>query len=210
MSGFTIGNPSVIAQASIASASIVTGLTLAWLAGVRVYLTVFAIGLAGALGWLALPVALHATASAWLIGMCAVLAAIDCVADKIPGFDSGWSLLHTLVCIPVGAFLAAATLSRDGRLDGGALLVGGALALASHAIKGKTRGLINASPEPLSNWSASLGEDVQTLTSLVLLLVDPWAALAVAVGGLLLGALAVLWSFRAELRAPHRKTRAVA
>jgi hypothetical protein len=204
MSGFTIGDPFVLAPASIA-----IGLTLAWLAGVRVYLTVFAIGLAGALGF-ALPAALHVLASPWVIGSCALLAAIDCVADKIPGFDSGWSLLHTLVRVPVGAFLAAAAVSRDGRLGGDTLLVGGAVALGSPAIKSATRQLLNASPEPLSNWSASLAEDILTLTSLALLLVSAWAALAVAVGGLLLGAPVVLWSFRAVLRVPFRKTQAAA
>ena len=190
MLGSTIDNPSIFAL----------GLTLAWLAGIRVYLTVFGIGLAGALGWMALPPALQATSSPWVIGTCAVLALIEFVADKIPGVDTGWDLLHTLLRIPVGAFLAAATLSPDGQLGQGALFAGGGLALGSHAIKTATRALINTSPEPLSNWSASLGEDMLTLTALVLLLAHPWLALGLSVGALLLGALTVLWLFRAVLR----------
>ncbi|HTD29339.1 MAG TPA: DUF4126 domain-containing protein, partial [Xanthomonadaceae bacterium] len=146
MSGSTIGDPSVIA----------IGLTLAVLAGVRVYLTVFAIGLAGALGWIVLPAAIQVTSSPWVIGSCAVLALIEFLLDKIPGMDSGWDLLHTLLRIPAGALLAAGMLSGDGHLGGGALLAGGALALGSHAIKSATRARINTSPEPLSNWSASL------------------------------------------------------
>jgi hypothetical protein len=200
MLGSTIGYPSAIA----------IGLTLAWLAGVRMYLTVFGIGLAGALGWIALPALLHATASPWVIGICAVLALIEFAADKIPGMDSGWDLLHTVLRIPVGAFLAAAMVSRDGRLGGGALLAGAALALASHAIKSATRVLINTSPEPLSNWSASLGEDLLTLVALVLLLTHPWLGFGIAIGMQLLGALALLWSFRALLRIGRRQTRAVA
>ena len=200
MSGSTIGDPSLFA----------IGLTLAWLAGVRVYLTVFGIGLAGAMGWLDLPPALHVASSPWVIGTCGLLALIEFMVDKIPGVDSGWDLLHTLLRIPVGAFLAAATLSPDGHLGGGALLAGGSLALGSHAIKTSTRALINTSPEPLSNWSASLGEDALTLAALVLLLAHPWLALGVAVGASLLGALAVLWLFRAVLRVARRRREAIA
>ncbi len=200
MFGSAIGDPSVFA----------IGLTLAWLAGVRVYLTVFGIGLAGTMGWMDLPPALQVASSPWVIGICGVLAVIEFLADKIPGVDSGWDLLHTLLRVPVGAFLAAATLSPDGRLGGGALLAGGSLALGSHAIKSATRALINTSPEPLSNWTASLGEDALTLTALVLLIAHPWLALSVAVGALLLGALAVLWTFRALLRMLRRRNEAVA
>jgi hypothetical protein len=146
MYGSAIGTPPAFAL----------GLTLAWLAGVRVYLTVFGIGLAGALGWIALPPDLQVTSSPWVIGTCAVLALIEFMADKIPGVDTGWDLLHTLLRVPVGAFLAAAAISPDGKLGSGALLAGGALTLTSHAIKTGTRALINTSPEPLSNWSASL------------------------------------------------------
>jgi hypothetical protein len=196
----TVGNPSTFA----------IGLTLAWLAGVRAYLTVLGIGLAGAMGWMDLPPALQVASSPWVIGTCGVLALIEFMVDKIPGVDSGWDLLHTLLRIPVGAFLAAATLSPDGHLGGGALLAGGSLALGSHAIKTATRALINTSPEPLSNWSASLGEDVVTLAALALLLAHPWLALGLSVGASLLGALVVLWLFRAVLRVVRRRNEAIA
>jgi hypothetical protein len=176
------------------------GLTLAWLAGVRVYLTVLGIGLAGALGWMRLPPDLQAVASPWVIGTCSVLTAIEFFADKMPGVDSGWDLLHTLLRIPAGAFLAAAAMSPDGTLHGGALLAGGALALTSHALKSGTRALINTSPEPLSNWSVSLGEDALTLAALALLIAHPWFALGVSVAALLLVASLVAWAFRAVLR----------
>jgi hypothetical protein len=201
MYGSAIGNPSVFAL----------GLTLAWLAGVRVYLTVFGIGLAGALGWTTLPPDLQITSSPWVLGTCGVLALIEFMADKIPGVDTGWDLLHTLLRVPVGAFLAAAAMSRDGTLDSGALLAGGALALGSHAIKTGTRALINTSPEPLSNWSVSLGEDAVSLTALVLVLAHPWLALGFSVGALLLVALSVSWLFRAVLRrVPRRRPEAMA
>ncbi len=201
MLGSAIDNSSVFAL----------GLCLAWLAGVRVYLTVFGIGLAGALGWMTLPPELLVTTSPWVIGTCAVLALVEFFVDKIPGVDTGWDLLHTLLRVPVGAFLAAAAMSHDGTLGSGALLAGGGLALTSHAIKAGTRALINTSPEPLSNWGASLSEDMLSLTALALLLLHPWLALGVSVGALLLVALLVSWVFRAVLlRGSHRRTEALA
>ena len=89
------------------------GILLAWLAGIRAYLTVFGIGIAGYFGWLDLPPALEATTSPWVLGVSGVLAAAEFFADKIPGVDSGWDLLHTLLRIPAGAFLAAAAMSPD-------------------------------------------------------------------------------------------------
>lgn len=169
------------------------GVLLAWLAGIRVYLTVFGVGLAGALGWLDLPQALHATQSPWVIGTSAALAAAEFFADKIPGVDSGWDLLHTLLRVPVGAFLAAATLSGDGQLGAGALATGAGVALTSHLLKSGTRVLLNTSPEPVSNWTASLGEDVAVVGGLTLAFSHPWLALSLVVGISLTIGLVVWW-----------------
>jgi uncharacterized membrane protein len=136
------------------------GILLAWLAGIRVYLTVFGLGLAGMLGWLDLPPALHVAQSPWVLGVSGVLAGAEFFADKIPGVDSGWDLLHTLLRVPVGAFLAAATLSPDGSLGAGMLATGAGVALTSHVLKAGSRALLNTSPEPVSNWTASAAEDV--------------------------------------------------
>lgn len=102
----------------------VVGILLAWLAGIRVYLTVFGVGLAGLLGWVDLPPALQATESYWVLGTSAVLAVAEFFADKIPGVDSVWDLVQTLARVPAGAFLAAATLSPGGELSGTALVAG--------------------------------------------------------------------------------------
>ncbi len=131
------------------------GVLLAWLAGIRVYLTVFGLGIAGLFGWLDLPPALAITASPWVIGVSGVLAAVEFFADKIPGVDSGWDLLQTLARVPAGAFLAAATLSPDGDLGAGMLATGAGVALTSHVLKAGTRLLLNTSPEPVSNLAAS-------------------------------------------------------
>lgn len=155
------------------------GLALACLAGVRAYLTVFGVGLAGLMGWVDLPAALAVTTSPWVMGTAGALAIVEFGADKIPGVDSGWDLLQTLARIPAGAFLAAATLSDDGQLGGGALALGAGAAFATHAIKSGTRAVINASPEPLSNWVASAGEDAASLGALALVFSHPVLAIGV-------------------------------
>lgn len=172
------------------------GVLLAWLAGIRVYLTVFGVGLAGALGWLDLPPALQVAQSPWVIGVSAVLAGVEFFADKIPGVDSGWDLLHTLLRVPAGAFLAAATLSPDGQLGTGMLATGAGVALFSHLLKAGSRALLNTSPEPLSNWSASVTEDVAAVGGLALAFAHPWLALAAVVSASVLLALAVWWLWR--------------
>ncbi|MEI2456755.1 DUF4126 domain-containing protein [Lysobacter firmicutimachus] len=157
------------------------GVVLAWLAGVRVYLTVFGVGLAGFLGWLDLPQALQATQSPWVLGVCGLLAAGEFFADKIPGVDSGWDLLHTLLRVPVGAFLAAAAMSPDGELGAGALAAGAGVALTSHLLKSGSRALLNASPEPVTNWTASVTEDAAVVGGLALVFAYPWVTLAIVV-----------------------------
>ena len=175
----------------------VIGILLAWLAGIRVYLTVFGVGLAGVLGWVELPPALQATQSWWVLGTSAALATTEFFADKIPGVDSIWDLLQTLARVPAGAFLAAATLSPDGQLGAG-------VALASHGLKAGTRALLNTSPEPASNWAASVAEDGVVIAGLALALAHPWLALALVVGASLLGALTVWLVWRTLWRGVKR------
>ncbi len=176
------------------------GVLLAWLAGVRAYLTVFGVGLAGAFGWLDLPPALAATASPWVIGVSGVLAVVEFFADKIPGVDSGWDLLQTLARVPAGAFLAAAALSPDGDLGAGMLATGAGVALTSHALKTGSRLLLNTSPEPVSNVAASSIEDVMTVSALALAFTYPWIALTFVVSIGVLGALLLWWLWRRVFR----------
>lgn len=172
------------------------GIVLAWLSGVRVYLTVFGVGIAGVLGWLDLPQALEPTTSPWVLGVSGLLAAVEFFADKIPGVDSGWDLLHTLLRVPVGAFLAAATLSPDGDLSPGMLATGAGVALASHGLKAGSRLLLNTSPEPVTNWSASLTEDTVVLGGLGLLLTYPLVALGIVLALTLLFVVLLWWAWR--------------
>jgi hypothetical protein len=176
------------------------GLALAALSGVRAYLTVFGLGIAGLLGWLDLPAALQVVSSPWVLGTAGALTVVEFAFDKIPGVDSGWDLLQTLARVPVGAFLAAATLSPDGDLHAGAAIAGGATTLLTHLLKSGSRAAINTSPEPLSNWLVSLGEDTLALGGLALVFAHPWLVLGGVLVLLLVVALLVAWAIRLVLR----------
>ena len=176
------------------------GVLLAWLAGIRDYLTVFGVGLAGFFGWLDLPQALQAAQSPWVLGVSGMLAAGEFFADKIPGVDSVSDLLHTLLRVPAGAFLAAATMSPDGALGAGMLATGAGVALTSHLVKSGSRALLNTSPEPVSNWTASVAEDAVVVGGLALAFSYPWIALALVVAVSLLFAVGVWWLWRKLFR----------
>jgi hypothetical protein len=176
------------------------GLALAALSGVRVYLTVFGIGLAGLLGWVELPPALAVTTSPWVLGTAGVLTVIEFFADKIPGVDSGWDLLHTVLRVPVGAWLAGSAMSLDGDFGTGAAVAGGATALLTHLLKAGSRAAINTSPEPVSNWVVSVGEDTLALGGLALVFAHPWLVLAVVLGLMFAVTFAVVWLLRFVLR----------
>ncbi|TPQ32630.1 DUF4126 domain-containing protein [Cupriavidus pinatubonensis] len=142
---------------------------MSWASGFRLYLAVLTAGVLSRLGWLHLPPGLQALESWWVIGVAAVLALAEFIADKIPGFDSVWDSIHTFVRIPAGAILAAAAFGQlDPQWMVAAGLVGGTLAGTAHVAKAGTRALINVSPEPFSNWAASFTEDVTATGSLLL------------------------------------------
>ncbi|ODV44130.1 hypothetical protein AWV79_10585 [Cupriavidus sp. UYMMa02A] len=142
---------------------------MSWASGFRLYLAVLTAGVLSRLGWLHLPPGLQALESWWVIGVAAVLALAEFIADKVPGFDSIWDGIHTFVRIPAGAILAAAAFGQmDPQWMVAAGLVGGTLAGTAHVAKAGTRALINVSPEPFSNWAASFTEDVTATGSLLL------------------------------------------
>lgn len=155
------------------------------LAGWRIYLCVFAVGLAMHFGWLDLPANLHALdvlANPWVIGAAGVGLVAEFLADKIMWFDSMWDAVHTAVRPVGGALLALAIIDpADPKWQAVALLLGGSAALATHSAKAGTRALINASPEPVSNIVVSSGEDVATTGLLALTLASPIAAIFVAI-----------------------------
>jgi hypothetical protein len=137
---------------------------LAWASGVRLYLVVFAVGLAGYLGYLDLPRGLEVLQHPWVIGAAGFMLLVEFLADKVPAIDSAWDAVHTFIRIPAGALLAAgATGDTLTALTVAAGLLGGTLTAGTHFTKAGGRALINTSPEPFSNWGASITEDVSVL-----------------------------------------------
>ena len=159
--------------------------TVSLLAGWRLYLVTFAVGLAMKFGWVALPQQLHALdvlANNWIISIAAVGALAEFFADKIAWVDSAWDAVHSIVRPVGGALLSMAIVDgADPAWQVGSLLLGGGAALIAHAGKAGARALVNASPEPFSNVAVSTGEDVATAGLLGLAIANPVAAAIIAV-----------------------------
>lgn len=134
-------------------------------AGLNVYATVATLGLLAHAHLLVLPDALQPLAGWWVIGASAALFAVEFFADKVPAFDLVWNALHTFIRIPVAvliAWRATATLTPQEQLL--AALLGGLIAFAAHGGKTAARAVVTPSPEPLSNFGLSLGEDVVAIS----------------------------------------------
>jgi hypothetical protein len=161
---------------------------LGWASGLRLYAVVFLTGAAGFLGWVDLPQGLKLLQHPLVLGGSFLLFALEFVADKIPGVDTLWDGIHTLIRIPAGAVLAGAVFGSSGDAAQAwtlvAALAGGALAATSHAAKATTRAAANTSPEPFSNIGLSLLGDAAVPGMLWLAWTHPlwfFPALAVAV-----------------------------
>ncbi|MFZ1624897.1 MAG: DUF4126 domain-containing protein [Gammaproteobacteria bacterium] len=178
---------------------------LGWASGLRLYLVVFLTGMAGALGWVELPGGLHVLQHPAMLGASGFMLFVEFFADKIPGLDTLWDLVHTLVRIPAGAALAAAVFGADHETwMAMAALMGGTLAATSHVAKATTRAALNTSPEPFSNVLMSLAGDTVVPVALWLSWTHPvafFAALAVA----LVVMLALIWMLGKFLRALLRR-----
>jgi hypothetical protein len=147
---------------------------LAWASGLRLYLTLFAIGLLSHFQLVVLPPALEVLGHPWVLTASGIMVIVEFLADKLPGFDSVWDGVHTFIRIPAGAILAGAAVGyADPVLVAVAAILGGAIASGAHLAKAGTRALINTSPEPFSNWTASLSEDALLVGGLWLMFMHP-------------------------------------
>lgn len=147
---------------------------MAWASGMRLYAVVFLAGLLGRLGYLQLPETLSVLENPWIIGLSGVLLCIEFLADKVPAIDSFWDALQGFIRIPAGALLAALAMGEhDPALMVAAGLLGGTLTAGTFAAKAGGRALINTSPEPFSNVTASLGEDILTASGLWIAVAHP-------------------------------------
>jgi len=149
-------------------------LGVGWASGINLYAAIAALGVMHNMGGIVLPTDLEILASPLVIMAAGFMYLVEFVTDKIPGIDSGWDALHTFIRIPAGAILAAQAVGDvSPALTLAAGLVGGSLAATSHFTKAGTRLMINASPEPFSNWTASILEDVAVIGGLWFALQHP-------------------------------------
>ncbi|HEX5021463.1 MAG TPA: DUF4126 domain-containing protein [Candidatus Binatia bacterium] len=146
----------------------------AWTSGINLYATVAALGIANRMEMIHLPQNLEVLSHPGVIAIACVMYLIEFFADKVPYVDTGWDALHTFIRVPAGAVLAARSLGdMNPALELMALLAGGSVALVAHGTKATVRLAINASPEPFSNWTASIAEDVTVFGSLWLMFNHP-------------------------------------
>ena len=163
---------------------------IAWASGINLYAAVLMLGIMGATGHIVLPPGLEPLTHPLVIGAAGFMYCVEFFADKVPGVDNSWDALHSFVRIPAGAVLAAMAVgpvSMEAQIA--AALIGGSLAAATHATKAGGRILINTSPEPFSNWTVSIGEDIAVIAGLWAALNYPWAFIAL----LVLFVLAMIW-----------------
>jgi len=162
----------------------------AWASGINLYAAILMLGLMGVTGNVQLPPGLMILTDPLVLFAAGAMYMTEFVADKIPGVDTGWDALHTFIRIPAGAMLAAGAVGDvTPALSLAAAMMGGGLAAGTHATKAGSRALINTSPEPFSNWTASVAEDVAVIAGL-------WTALnhpTLYLGLLLVFVLLMIW-----------------
>ncbi len=151
-----------------------------WASGINLYATILMLGLASNLGYAGLPQDLAILGDPMVLAAAGFMYFVEFFADKTPGVDTGWDGLHTFIRIPAGALLAAGAASGidvNAAVELAAGLVGGGLAAGAHLTKAGSRVLINTSPEPFSNWTASFAEDIAVIGGLWAALQHPWVFL---------------------------------
>ncbi len=162
----------------------------AWGSGINLYATVLVLGLLGITDNIVLPQGLEVLMNPLVLGAAGLMYTVEFFTDKVPGVDTGWDTIHTFIRIPAGAMLAAGAVGDvNPAVAIAAGILGGGVAASTHATKAGTRLLINASPEPVTNWTASILEDVAVIAGV-------WAALAhplVFLAGFTIFILLLIW-----------------
>ncbi len=181
----------------------------AWASGINLYATIAVLGILGATGNVTLPSQLIVLQSPLVIGCAGLMFLVEFFADKTPGVDTGWDTIHTFIRIPAGVILAASAVGDvSPALVVAAGILGGTVAATSHLVKAGSRVVINTSPEPFSNWAASLFEDFLVIGGLFTALHYPLLFLILFVLFLLLAVWLIPRLWRA-IRFLGRKLRSV-
>ena len=169
-------------------------IALSFAAGLNVYATTGTLGILAYLQWVTLPAGLDVLANRWVIAGSIVCFAVEFFADKIPYIDLVWNVVHTFVRIPVAALLAyRATMALPPEAQWALTAMGTGIATIAHGGKTAARGLVSASPEPLTNVGLSSGEDVVAIGLVWLATWHPWVAGGLAAVAVVLGLVFVRW-----------------
>lgn len=168
----------------------------AWASGINLYAAIFMLGFMGSTGNIDLPPDLVVLTDPLVMFAAGLMYCVEFFADKTPGLDTAWDTVHTFIRIPMGAVLAMGAVGdTTPAIELVAFLVGGSLAASTHATKTGSRILINTSPEPVTNWTTSVGEDLLVITGLWTALNYPWLFLILLTifVGLMIWLLPKLW-----------------
>lgn len=153
-----------------------------WASGINLYATLVTLGILGMTGHMALPEELAVLSNPMVIAAAGLMYMVEFTADKVPGVDSVWDSIHTFIRIPAGAVLAASMVGDTSvAAELAAAIVGGGLAATTHATKAGGRMLINTSPEPMTNWVASIGEDIVVVLGIWTAVQNPWLFLVLLI-----------------------------
>jgi hypothetical protein len=165
--------------------------------GLRLYGTVAALGFLHRMGALHLPDALQVLAQTPILILSTTLFVVEFLADKIPLVDTVWDAVHTFIRVPAAAVLAFGLFQDVAEpWRAGAALLCGSIAFAAHGLKASTRLALNTSPEPFTNWAASLSEDALLGVLIWLAVAHPAVALVTALAVLATGLLLASWMYR--------------
>ena len=173
--------------------------------GLNLYATIATLGLLQRFGVIHLPASLEILSHPWVLGIAAALYVIEFFADKIPYVDTVWHAIHTLIRPPAAALLAYASAgAAPAEWRWGAALLAGGVALTSHGTKASARAAANLSPEPFSNWTLSLGEDILAVWLAWMAAAHPTATIVVVTLLIALAAFLLFHLFRFLRRALER------
>lgn len=152
-----------------------TMLGVSWASGINLYATILVMGFMHNTGAVILPEGIDYVANPMVLTAAGLMFCVEFFADKIPGIDTAWDGLHTFIRIPAAVAMAYGAADGMGPvIEMSSALIGGGLAATSHATKAGARMIINTSPEPVTNWTASITEDLVVIGGVWTALTHPW------------------------------------
>ncbi len=188
-------------QALVVISQLAMGVSLAACAGLRAFLPLFAVGLAGRLDWIPLTSHFEWLESTPTLIVFGSAVAAELLADKIPWFDNLLDLVQSFVKPIAGVIATASVLHELTPLQGAvlALVLGGGVAGATHLAKANLRLVSTAATGGLANPVVSTVEDTGAGGLTLMALLAPLLAVTV----LLLALIGILWFVRRRrMRSP--------